>query len=111
MSGQQRRKRSPPRKRRDPTALKRKHRQLLFVSTEGEEQGLVKRLENEMSGFVSFSPDGKKLLLDNQYKVHIVDVEGTSQPVTIPGQKGANTEADWSPDGQWIVFTSSRDPK
>jgi Tol biopolymer transport system component len=87
----------------------RKHRQLLFVSADGEEQGLQQRLENEMSGFVSFSPDGKKMLLDNQYKVHIVDVEGTSQPVTIKGQVGANTEADWSPDGQWIVFTSSRD--
>ncbi len=89
----------------------RKHRQLLFVSTEGEEHGLHERLESEMSGFVSFSPDGKKMLLDNQYKVHIVDVEGTSEPVTIKGQQGANTEADWSPNGERIVFTSSRDTK
>jgi Tol biopolymer transport system component len=90
---------------------KRAHRQLLFVSADGEDHGVEKRLENEMSGFVSFSPDATKLLLDNQYKMHIVMVEGSSEPVTIPGQKGANTEADWSPDGAWIVFTSSRDPQ
>ena len=89
----------------------RKHRQLLFVNAEGEDQGVDVRMESELSGFLSFSPDGKKLLIDNAYKMHILEVEGKSPPVTIKGQQGANTEAEWSPDGQWIAFTSSRDIK
>ena len=89
----------------------RKRRQLLFVSVDGEEQGIHNRMESEMSGFLSFSPDGKQLLIDNAYKMHLLDVEGTAPPVTFKNQPGANTEAEMSADGQWIVFASSRDVK
>ncbi len=88
----------------------RKSRELLYVSAEGEEHGLHVRMTGEMAGFISFSPDGKMLAIDSSYKVRLLDAEGTSKPILLPGQKGANRDPDWSPDGEWIVFASSRDP-
>jgi len=86
-------------------------RELLFVSAEGEEHGVEVRLRGEVGGFVSFSPDGKQLALDYFFKLQLLDTAGKSPGVEIVGQKGANRDPDISPDGRWIVFASSRDPK
>jgi len=89
----------------------RKSRELLYVSAEGEEQGVQVRLPGEMGGSISFSPDGNTLMVDSAYYMHVLDVDGTKGLVKINGQKGGNRDPAFSPDGQWIVFTSSRDTK
>jgi TolB protein len=81
--------------------------QLLFVSPEGAEKGLKVRFEGKEGGAVSFSPDGKQMVLDSGSKIYLLDVDG-GFPRLIPGQKGKNKDPHWSPDGQWIVFSSNR---
>jgi Tol biopolymer transport system component len=87
----------------------RARRHVLLVSADGASHGLRVRLQNEASGQMGFSPDGKQLAFDNAYLIHIVDVEGNAPPRQLPGQKAQNLSPDWSPDGQWLVFTSNRD--
>ncbi len=87
-----------------------KPRQMMFVNADGEEHGIRVRLTGEMGGYSSFSPDGKELVYATAYKVHIVEVDGTAKPVLVPDQKGADIDPEWSTDGEWIVFASSRDP-
>ena len=86
-----------------------KSRELLLVDARGAAQGMTKRWRGEMGGHVSFSPDGKKLVFADALKMRIVDVEGDDQPRLLPGQAGTkNKHPCWSPDGQWIVFSSDR---
>jgi len=85
-----------------------KLRHLLIVNADGS--GLTERWKGGMGGYNSFSPDGKKLVFENFYTIHTLEVDGTGSPQQLPGQKGANVDPDWSPDGEWIVFASSRDP-
>lgn len=84
-------------------------RQVLIVSAQGAKYGLRIRLQNEASGQMGFSPDGKQLAFDNAYFIHVVDVEGNGGARQLADQKAQNRDPDWSPDGQWLVFTSNRD--
>lgn len=84
-------------------------RQLVLVNSQGASRGMQVRFEGGQGGSISFSPDGKRLAIDNGYKLHLLDVAGTEPPREIPGQIGKNKDPDWSHDGNWIVFSSDRD--
>jgi Tol biopolymer transport system component len=66
-------------------------------------------VEGGMGGYVSFSPDGKQLVYSDSRLIRTIEVEGTSRPRMMPDQRGKNKHPNWSPDGQWIVFSSDRD--
>jgi Tol biopolymer transport system component len=84
-------------------------RHLMIVSTAGENQGVRRRAVGSMGGYLSYSPDGKRLVFGDEWKIRIMDVAGEGRARTVPGQKGKNREPNWSPDGKWIVFASDRE--
>jgi Tol biopolymer transport system component len=84
-------------------------RNLLLVDVQGTENAVKLRLKSEQGGFVSFSPDGKRLMYASGYMIYIVDVDGNNPSQLIPGQRGRSFHPDWSPDGKRVVFVSNRD--
>ena len=85
--------------------------QLLLVDVEGGDNAAEPRLKARMHGCVSFSPDGKRLIVSVERTLRILDVGADTPPQIIPGQRGQNLAPDWSPDGLKILFVSDRDAK
>jgi Tol biopolymer transport system component len=94
------------------------------VATIGANGGRSRTIARAGAGMAvsdpTWSPDGRRLLyvaedpggfMGNEYvatDVHAVDADGSDRRrlTTYPG---ADTSADWSPDGRAIVFASDRD--
>ena len=84
-------------------------RQLLLADVANARDDVAVRLEANLDGSVSFSPDGKRMACAIDNKICIVEVEGNAAPQPVPGQRGRNYQPDWSPDGKTIVFVSDRE--
>ncbi len=83
-------------------------RPLLLVDVDKDPPKVTMRMQSGQGGSVSFSPDGKRLAIDDNWLIQILDIEGNRPPKIVPGQKGKNKDPHWSPDGEWIVFCSDR---
>ena len=83
---------------------------LVWVDQEGTEQVVTE----DKQGYIQprISPDGKRFAIavgeDNQTDVWVYDLESDSfRRLTYEGTYNENCPV-WTPDGQWIVFSSER---
>ncbi|HEX9725090.1 MAG TPA: protein kinase, partial [Vicinamibacteria bacterium] len=79
-----------------------------------DRDGGTRPLWEERGGYANprLSPDGKRLSLtvlrNNNWDIWVYDIErGVSTRLTF--EESAETEQIWSPDGQYLIFSSDRD--
>lgn len=60
----------------------------------------------------AWSPDGTRLAVtltkDGGSQLYLVNADGSGTPTRLTYSSAIDTEANFSPDGQWILFTSDR---
>ncbi|MBN1440201.1 MAG: PD40 domain-containing protein [Anaerolineales bacterium] len=78
---------------------------LYTMRADGSELTLVAELDGIPQG-VSWSPDGKRIAYAVDWKIGIANANGSGF-VKITGE-GDHVEPDWSPDGEWLVYTSDQ---
>lgn len=82
---------------------------LVLMTAVGEKRELRTRLrDTNLGGGLGFSPDGKQLAVSSAWRIRLLDVEGDRPSQAIPDQKGKNRNPDFSPDGKWIAFATTR---
>jgi len=98
-------------------------RQLAYVSFEGNQSSIfvqTLRTGNRLkvssrpgiNGAPSFSPDGRKLVVtlggvDGNLDIYVLDIN-SRQTTRLTTHRAIDTEGTWSPDGDYIYFTSDR---
>ena len=96
---------SPDGKRLAVVVDREKRRELLVI--EGQETKSILRNPN-VDGYLGWSPDGKQLVIAIFDILFLIDADGTKPARMIPGQFSRNWHASFSPDGQWLAFSSNR---
>ena len=98
-------------------------RQLAYVSFEGNKSSIfvqTLRTGNRfqvsskpgINGAPSFSPDGKKLAVtlggvDGNLDIYVLDIN-SRRTTRLTTSRAIDTEGSWSPDGDYVYFTSDR---
>jgi TolB protein len=98
-------------------------RQLAYVSFEGSKSSIfIQTLRSGnrfqvsnkpgINGAPAFSPDGRKLLItlggiNGNPDIYVLDI-ASRQTKRLTTHRAIDTEGTWSPDGQYIYFTSDR---
>ena len=62
-----------------------------------------------------YSPDGKQIAFNAElpgeaWNIYIISSEGGTPQQVLPSNE-SQMDANWSPDGHWLIFASSSDPK
>jgi Tol biopolymer transport system component len=81
-------------------------RELYIAKTDDPHQDLKPRYSRMgmVGGHVSWTPDDKQLIFTVDSFIHVMNVEGNSEPTRLPGQDEHNRDPACSPDGKWIAF-------
>lgn len=83
---------------------------LLVMDQDGRNSRVLAPAEGndpEFSG-LSWSPDGNRLAYTYQGAIWTIGLDGTGARPITEAPSGRDGSPDWSPDGDWILFSSTR---